>query len=275
LQRLSPIELTWQELLATLAVLLIPAAIILARPSPTPVRGAGIAGGWTPLLFLAAMLSVGLLRRPPLRSLPVLGAAMLICSYLFLFQWVADLISPALISGFAPGFWERDTYLVLKAVSTGMLWITLFCLTLLVMALLALYNRFQPLCWRIRHDWSLLSFILHGEAVFVLLLLVEHHRSERPFAIACLLWLGAGVWLYQRSRTNRARALIAGTAGLVAVSLAIHELVSMGATGGFAWQWGDVGRVLMTPAWILLGLLLPVWIAGRLPAWRDLRQKGV
>lgn len=292
LQRLAPVELSWQELFATLAVFILPAAALLIHRTPheAEAAGSGIASIPTAALFLIAMLVVGLLRRLPLRSLPYLGVMLVISAYLFLFQWVADLVSPSLISNFAPGAWDRSTYLLLKVVSTGMLWLTLFCLTLLVIALLALYNRFQPLCWSIRHDWSLLSFILHGEAVFTLLLLIEHHRYERPFAIASLLWLAAGAWFYLRSsqRWKRAIALLGGLAlGAWAVAsgvvfsagqgLFLPSATALNISGQstLAHLWAEAGRILVIPIWILLVLLLPAWYSRLTALPRVLRNRGV
>ena len=287
LQRLAPLELSWQELLATLAVFLLPAVILLLRQSPPESGALGLPSA---LIFLAAMLVVGVLRRLPLRSLPYLGAILVIAAYLFLFQWVADLVSPALISNFAPGPWDHSTHLLLKAASTGMLWLTLFCLTLLVIAFLALYNRFQPLCWRIRHDWSLLSFLLHGEAVFTLLLLVERHRTERPFAIACLLWLAAGAWFYLRSsqRWKRAIALVSGLSlGIWAVAsgviftaggslvLSSRAIIDLAEPSALAMLGEAAGRILIVPIWILLVLLLPAWFSRLSQLSRGIRNKGV
>ena len=284
---LAPLELSWQELLATLAVFLLPAVTLLLRQSPPESGALGLPSA---LIFLAAMLVVGVLRRLPLRSLPYLGAILVIAAYLFLFQWVADLVSPALISNFAPGPWDHSTHLLLKAASTGMLWLTLFCLTLLVIAFLALYNRFQPLCWRIRHDWSLLSFLLHGEAVFTLLLLVERHRTERPFAIACLLWLAAGAWFYLRTsqRWKRAIALVSGLSlGIWAVAsgviftaggnlvLSSRAIIDLGEPSSFAMLGEAAGRILIVPIWILLVLLLPAWFSRLSQLSRGIRNKGV
>jgi hypothetical protein len=163
----------------------------------------------------------------------------------------------------------------------------------LVIALLALISRFQPLCWSIRHDWSLLSFILHGEAVFALLLLAERYRAERPFAIACLLWMAAGVWFYQRSshRWKRLIALLGGLAlgswvvasgvtyravtgvGLNLLPLSAEALVGLGQSA-LARLWADAGRILLLPIWILLLLLLPAWYSRLAQYSRQLRHRG-
>jgi hypothetical protein len=130
------------------------------------------------ILFLVVMIPVGRLGGFPLWSLPYVGIVVVIAGYLYLFQWVAALVTPSLISNFPVVPSDPSAYLLLEVVSTGMLWLMLFCLTLLVVALLAVFNRFQPLLKRVRHDWTQLSFILYGESVFALVLLFENHRFD-------------------------------------------------------------------------------------------------
>ena len=36
-----------------------------------------------------------------------LGLILVVAGYLYLFQWIASLVSPALISNFTPGPWDR------------------------------------------------------------------------------------------------------------------------------------------------------------------------
>jgi hypothetical protein len=209
----KPFELTWRELLVALAVFLLPAMMILANPVMTStLETTHSAGVSAVLLFLAVMIAAGLLRGVQLWSMSYVGIILVVAGYLYLFQWIASLVSPALISNFSPGQWDRSTYLLLKIISNGMLWLMLFCLTLLVVALLALLNRFQPLFSRTRHDWTMLSYILYGESVFALLFLFENHRFDRSFIIASLLCLGVGLWFHLRNaaRWKRLLALLGG-----------------------------------------------------------------
>jgi len=276
--QLTQIELSWKEVLVTLAVFLLPAVGILANRHPQASASAGVYPASLPagLLFLLIMLVVGILRGFSLRPQPYSGAVIAIAAYLFLFQWVADLVSPTLISNFSAPPWEHSTFLLLKIVSTGMLWLVLFCLTLLVVALLAVFTRFQPVCWRIKNDWSLLSFILHGETVFALLLLFENHRTEWPYIFTSLLCLATGAWFYLRSAQgwHRSLALLGGL--LLAVCVAASGAYSTGSASqkwllfprsetGFPWLayllsedgWLEAGRVLLVWLWVLVALLLP------------------
>ncbi len=258
----GPLEFSWRELLVALAVFLMPAMMILANPVMTgTTHSEGVSAV---LLFVAVMIAAGLLRGVPLWSVPYLGIVLVVAGYLYVFQWIASLISPALISNFSPVQWDRSTYLLLKAVSNGLLWLMLFCLTLLVVALLALLNRFQQLFSRTRQDWTMLSYILYGESVFALLFLFENHRFDRSFIIASLLCLGAGVWFYLRcpARWKRLLALLGGLSlamwtavfGVTvstATSRSLRELLTLNNAGDIF----DI-RALNSPA----GLLLLIWL---------------
>jgi hypothetical protein len=274
----TQIELSWKEVLVTMAVLLLPAVVILANRHMHSSAFGSQAPASLPagLLFLVIMLVIGILRGFSLRSRPYSGAVITIAAYLFLFQWVADLVSPSLISNFSAPPWDHSTYLLLKIVSTGMFWMVLFCLTLLVVALLAVFNRFQRVCWHIKNDWSLLSFILHGEIVFALLLLFENHRAEWPYIFTSLLCLAAGAWLYLRGVQSWHRSLALFGGLLLAVCVAATGAYSAGPAYqealliprselGLPWLsvflsqdgWLEAGRVLIVWLWVLVALLIP------------------
>ena len=276
----APLELSWRELLVALAVFLLPAMMILANPVMAPaLESTQSAGIPAVLLFLAVMIAAGMLRGVPLLSLPYLGIILVVAGYLYLFQWIASLVSPALISNFSLGQWDRSTYLLLKVISNGMLWLMLFCLTLLVVALLALLNRFQPLFSRTRHDWTILSYILYGESVFALLFLFENHRFERSFIIASLFCLGVGLWFYLRNAASwkRLLALLGGLS--LAMWIAVLGVSISTAAGGLP---GDLlslklirdifdiralssyaGQLLLIWLGMLIMLLLPTLLARR------------
>jgi hypothetical protein len=276
--QITQIELSWKEVLVTMAVLLLPAVVILANQHSIASASGGEGPANLPagLLFLLIMLVVGILRGFSLRSRPYSGAVITIAAYLFLFQWVADLVSPSLISNFSAPPWDHSTYLLLKIVSTGMFWMVLFCLTLLVVALLAVFNRFQHVCWRLKNDWSLLSFILHGEMVFALLLLFENHRTEWPYIFTSLLCLAAGAWLYLRGvqSWHRSLALLGGLLLAVCVTttgaysggpVSQESLLLPRSEAGLPWLsvllsqdgWLEAGRVLLVWLWVLVALLIP------------------
>ncbi len=248
-------DLSWRELLVAMAVFILPALMLLLDHGSSPGPDSSQQGGLSlVVLFLGVMLLAGLLRGVPLLSIPYLGLILVVAGYLYTFQWIAGLVSPALISNFSPGAWDRSTYLLLKVISNGMLWLMLFCLTLLVVALMSLLNRFQPLFKRTGRDWTMLSYILYGESVFALLFLFEHYRFESSYIIAGVFCLGVGIWFYLRSSAGwkRILALVGG------FSLAMWVAV-IGASPGFA----PARQLMLTWLGMLVMLLLPALLARR------------
>lgn len=262
----KPIDQPWKELLIALVVFMLPAAMILANRPPQEFSTIGLSAG---LLFLVVMLVIGWLGGFPLWSLPYVGVVLAISAYLYIFQWVADLVSPTLITNFSSGPWERSSYLVLEVASYGMLWLMLFCLTLLVVALLQISHRFQSLMARIRHDWTLISFILYGESIFALVLLLEDYRHDPNYVIASLFCLLAGVWLYLRSSASRVRVLALLSCLTLAVGITVSNKWQLASTQeGSALsplRPAEIVAVLLTWSSMIAALLLPGLLA-RLPS---------
>jgi hypothetical protein len=275
-----PLELSWRELLVALAVFLLPAMMILVNPVMNQALGTSQSAGISAvLLFLAVMIAAGVLRGFPLWSMSYLGVILVVALYLYLFQWIFNQVSPALISNFSPGQWDRSTFLLLKVISNSMLWLMLFCLTLLVVALLALLNRFQPLFSRTRQDWSTLSYVLYGESIFALLFLFGNHRFDRSLIIASSLCLGAGLWFYLRSTVmwKRLLALFGGLS--LAMWIAVFGTTFNSAAGDslvellrlnraqeiFSLQALNSSSGLLIVIWLgmIFLLLLPTLLAGR------------
>jgi hypothetical protein len=271
MQKNSSFDQSWQELVLALAVFLLPAGAILINqtsPPPTSLLSA--------LLFLGVMVFIGWMGGFPLWSIGNIGIVLVIAAYLVLFQWVTGLVAPALITNFSPGPLDRSTYLLLEIASRGMLWLILLCLTLLVVALLAVFNRFQPLLRGVRHDWTLLSYILYGEAVFALLLLFQTQRFTLNYAIASLMCLLAGVWFFLRSPARWQRLLALVACLTLAVGIAVLGQWPIHPDGGWL-SWSelnpsDAGRLLLSWVWMVVALLLPGLLA-RLPSKTG--QKGL
>jgi hypothetical protein len=252
------LEGSGRELVLALAVFLLPAGMVLLNGEGSARSGLPAAG-----LFLGVMIFLGWLGGFPLWSLPYVGIILVVAGYLHLFQWVAGLLQPALISNLPTGQWDPSTHLLLEVASTGMVWLMLFCLTLLVVALLAVFNRFQPLFTRVRHDWTLLSYVLYGESVFVLVLLFGSHHSEPNYAISSLLCLLGGVWFFLRSpsRGQRLTALLACLTLAFGVAALERQTLFLD------------GRMILAWAWMVAALLLP-GILTRLPPIRSTRDEA-
>ena len=177
------------ELLAALAAFLIPAALLLANATaaaPLTVASLGL------------VLLVGLLRGLPRWSLLYFGLALGNSGALFFFGWVLEKISPLVMARFAPMPGDAGARLVMQAFTTGLLWLGLFACTFLLLGLLSLLRRFRRTYWRIRSDWTLASFILYGEAVFLLVLMFAEYRHETPYALSALALLAAGACFFLR-----------------------------------------------------------------------------
>lgn len=266
-----PVDQPWGEILLALAVFLLPAGMALFS---LPQDSTSAIGFPVAIIFLSVMIFLGWLGGFPLWSVPYVGLILIIAGYLHLFLWIAGMVRPALISNFSPGPWDYNTYLMLEIVSSGMLWLMLFCFTLLIVALLAVFNRFQPLFGRTRQDWTLLSYILYGESVFALLLL-ESHRLEPNFVITSLLCMAAGIWFFLRSSRQRQRlfALLSFLTLAVGISAYGKWPLSSGQEWG-SWSSllpSEAGRLLFSWLFMVAALLLPGLLArwpvktGRLP----------
>jgi hypothetical protein len=266
LRQSQPLEQSWKELALALLVFLLPAVLIMTNRAPGLPVSIGLPAAF---LFLAVMITIGWLGGFPLWSIPYIGIVLVISAYLHLFQWIAGLVSDSLIANFSSGPWDRSAYIVLEIAATGMMWLMLFCLTLLVVALLVVFNRFQPLLKRVRNDWSLLSYVLYGESVFALILLFENHHSDLNYAIASLLCLLTGVWFYLRSSARWRRLLALVSCLTLAVGIAVLEKWRLSPQGG--WQIGGLFIVSQTKAllvswiWMVIGVLLPALLS-RLPS---------
>jgi hypothetical protein len=143
----------------------------------------------------------------------------------------------------------------------------LFCLTLLVVALLAVFNRFQPFLGRIRHDWTLISYVLYGESVFALLFLFESHRIKEftpalsQGEMELLFCLLAGILFFLRSTVSRKRL----AALLVGLTLAVGIVVIKNwphSPENYWLSWtaflpSQAWRLLLTWLWIVAILSLP------------------
>jgi hypothetical protein len=250
-----PLAQPWRELILALTVFLLPAGILFSGQSAMNLRSTD--GMKEALLFLGIMLSMGWMGGFPLWSRPYVGLVFTVSLYLYVFQLITGQISLTLISSFAPGIWDRSTYLVLKVASNGILWLMLFCLTLLAVALLAVFNRFQPLMGRLRYDWPLLSYILYGESAFALLLLQSRY-SEPGYILASLLCLTAGIWFFLKASRP-----IGASSGkrLLTLLVCLTLAVGVSALQGGGAQTGGSENLLLVWVWLAVAVLLPGLLA--------------
>ena len=252
-----------REVMAVLAVFLLPGSAVLLN-LPVELISIGLIG------LLIGVILAGLARGFQRWSLPALGLGLSAFSFMVLFQWAADLVTPGMLArlGFLPH--DESTRLILHAFWAGLMWLSLFALTFLVLGLLALVRKFRVLFVRIRHDWTIASYILYSGAIFTLLLTFNQYRYEKTFAIASSLCLATGAWFYLRSprQWQRTLSLLIGLT-LATGSIAFSQWSSNSLAGWrqmLVWiptgneRLFEIHRVLLDWGWMVLFLLAPITI---------------
>jgi hypothetical protein len=147
------------------------------------------------------------------------------------------------------------------------MWLGLFLLTLIVLGLLAILRRCSALVQRIRQDWTLVSFVIYGEAIFALILLFDEYQREEPYIIASLMLLSAGSWFYLHSSAQwqRVLALLSGMS-LAMWAAAFGQWVIVPLQAWPEWfqnhspqneRWFEAGSTLIEWGWMALALLTP------------------
>ena len=257
--------LSRKELVLAMAVFVAPAVTILAKFIPSSILA--ITG---PLVavFLLVMLFAGLVKGFPRWSLPYLGLVLSAFSFLFLFNQTIDLFSTYLIIyKVQPYKWGESERLLLQIFSAGMMWLSLFIFIFLVIAVSVLLKRFRQFYWRLRWDWTQVSFILYSGSILGLILLFDENRQVEPYLFASLLCLAVGAWLYLHSPKSWQRlfVLIAGITLAMFISSAGKWFT--GATQD--WYnyflrgplqnefWFDIELTLLEWGWLVVILLIP------------------
>jgi hypothetical protein len=252
---------TRSEMLVALGVFILPALAIWFK------SGLNVTTGWLAGI-LTILFFLGVQRGFPRWSLPYFGLALSAASFLFIFQWAADLLAPAIISRLGAVPHNEGTHLLLQVFWAGLMWLSLFLLVFIVFGVLALFRRFRSLLWRIRQDWTLASYILYAGAMFMLALAFNQYRYERPYAIASTFCLMTGAWLYLRSSQRWKRTLSL----LVGLTLAMWT-AALGLWSGGNWQiwnnwqsWGSLEnerwfegfRTILVWGWMMIAICAPV-----------------
>jgi hypothetical protein len=248
------------EMLVALTVFLLPVVAIWLK------SGQNFTTGWLAGILII-MFFLGVQRGFPRWSLPYFGLALSAGSFLFIFQWAADLVAPSVISRLVVAPHNGSTHLLLQVFWAGLMWMSLFVLVFMVLGVLALFRRFRTFLWRIRQDWTLISYILYAGAMFMLALAFNQYRFERPYTLASTFCLITGAWLYLRSsqRWKRTLSLLAG------LTLAMW-MATVGLWSGAPWQnwndwqsWGSLEyerwfeglRTILTWVWMVIAICAP------------------
>lgn len=257
--------LSRKELVLALSVFVAPAVIILANFIPPSILALT---GPLVLVFLCTMFFTGLIKGFPRWSLPYLGLVLSAFSFLFLFNQTIDLISPYnIINRFQPHAWGESERLLLQAFWAGMMWLSLFVFVFLAIAIAALWQRFRQFYWRLRWDWTQVSFILYSGSILGFILLFDEYSYQEPYLFASLLCLAAGAWLYLRSPKGWQRlfVLLAGITLAMFISAAGKWFIVPRQDWSIYFQrhpaeseiWFFAKRTLLEWGWLVVLLLAP------------------
>jgi hypothetical protein len=166
-----------------------------------------------------SVFAVGLLKGFPRWSFPYLGLVISLLSFVFVFQYLADLAAPILLTKLGPAPADGSIHMLFQAMWAGLIWLSLLVITMLILGLLVLLRRFQGMVEYLTSDWTLVSYILYYGATFIIFLI--YHQAGRPFTLAIIVCLACGAWLYLHSST-RAHQVLALTGGLTLAMIAAN-----------------------------------------------------
>jgi hypothetical protein len=217
-------------------------------------------------LFIGLLL-IGIAKGFPRWSLPYLGLAISTVCIFFIFQWEADRLSGLALSRFGVYPVNESSRLVLQALWAGLMWLGLFVISSLALGLMALLRRFHSLLFRIRQDWSLVSYIFYSGALAAFTLSFAHRQHEKLFAVTSILCLAAGAWLYLRSPRpwQRSLALLSGlTLAVLAAAAGRWPLIPVHVWPDWAnWPgsegeiWYGVSGTILEWSWMAAAVLAP------------------
>ena len=257
--------LSRKEFLLAMAVFVAPAVTMLAKFVPTSVL---TVAGPLVVVFMLTVLFAGLIKGFPRWSLPYLGLVLSAFSFVFLFNRTIDLFSSyQMIYMVQPDKWSESERLLLQVFSAGMMWLSLFVFIFLVIGVTVLLKRFKQFYWRLRWDWTQVSFILYSGATLGLILLFDQDRKGLPYLAASLVCLAIGAWLYLRSPKGWQRlfVLLAGITAAVFVSAAGRWFTAADLNWSIPFLlptpenvfWLEAERTLLEWGWLVLILTIP------------------
>jgi hypothetical protein len=272
---------SWREWLAAMALFLLLALTSLLSYLHIALP---LWVSWALFLVPLLMFALGLIKGLPRWSLPYTGVIGLDLSWVFarrgtimgintrggvvgsLLRWTDrhffTLLRPS----------ASDPWIVRAVYGAGELWFVLLGIAAFAVLIAAACRPLRPFYWRLRDDWTLLSFGLYGATVMAVNMVFEDypHPHKQLYIFVASLILVAGAWVYLRSAHlwQRSLSLFAGMTLAMAVAatgkaiLYANPLLWPRAARGFTWQsevlctvflWGWLVAVVMAPA--LLELL--------------------
>lgn len=249
---------SWRETLAALAPFLLlgllPPLLRLMRLRPLipPWLGIGLTLGLAGVL--GSLFVTGIRKGMQRWVLPYVGVVLSLVSVYGFFE---------LVSGQFFVLVDRsDPWFLRQVVYQGTLWIGLFVATLFIVLVAWVSPRWRPFYWRIRRDWTLLSFALYGASLFALLFTFDDYPYDEPYIMAGMVILAMGGWFYLRSHRlwQRALALFTGMTLAMAVAATGKALIYSipgWSSGMFTWQTEAMGTVIMW-GWLVMMVFAPI-----------------
>ena len=208
--------------------------------------------------LLLVMLILGVTKGLPRWSMPGFGLAM----------GVVNLLVLASLNDYLPALPWPDS--ILGRLISGFLgallfYLPLFLFSVLLVSVSAYIPLLRPFYLLVRRDWSLLSFLLFGAALFTLMINDPYHGLA-PYQLVSLAILGVSAWIYLRLSKPRLRlaALLVGLILAMGVmSLAIYQvypLQSWSAYSSFP-RWWEAAQPLLHGLALLVLLSLPALLS--------------
>lgn len=257
--------LTRSEMLAGLSLFLLAAFAVAGAYLPGPLYFFTI-----PVILASgvAVFFLGIRRGLPRWFLPYPGTIYAIVIF-FAISIPASAVVGALLMPIRRTGGE-DRRLLLGAIQSGIFWICLAAVTLLLILFLQDRQPFRSLAKRLKGDWSQVSFLFYGAMPLSIFLNFDEYRYEEPYLIGSMIFLAIGAWGYlaSASRARRIAWLLAGLAlAMGAVALGKWLIVPLqNWPVWFGWHPPQVERrfealgTVFECGWMLLALLAPALI---------------
>jgi hypothetical protein len=206
-------------------------------------------------LFLS-LFGIGIIKGLPRWFLPYLGLPLPLFSVYIFFNLVSNPPYEVQLVSTAP-------WLLRQFIDQGQVWIGLLAVAVFLVLITRILPPLQPFYWRLRRDWTYLSFILYGATLFALVLTFDDYINEEPYQIASMLLLAGGGWFYLRGTHPWPRffALFAGLTLAMAVA-AIGKAILYSSPNWpyprhFTWQTEAMSTVIMG-VWLGIAITGPV-----------------
>lgn len=255
---------SWREAMAALAPFLLfgvfPTFLDYLRLSTIGPKWLEIVLALSLLGSLLSLFVIGVVKGFPRWFLPYVGLPLTLFS-VYIFSDLVSSLRNVLIMPADPWFLVQFAY-------QGQLWIGLLAAGLFVVLITRTLPPWRPFYWRLRRDWTLLSFIMYGATLFALLFTFDDYVNEEPYKIVAMLLLAAGGCFYLRGAHAWQRLLALFTGLTLAMIVAAAGKVILNSSQNwpyprdFTWHtevictviiWGWLVVVILTP--VLLNLL--------------------